>query len=60
MADPIQAGSHTNAGRYACTSCGFRFNFVATTHLPPCPSCGNGSYNRMTGDDSVNDSHPER
>jgi hypothetical protein len=33
---------------------------VATTkHLPPCPSCGNGEYETVSGGDSVQDPYPD-
>jgi len=28
--------------------------------LPPCPSCGNGEYETVTGGDSVDDPYPNR
>ena len=29
-------------------------------HLPPCPSCGNGEYDTVTGGDSASDPYPDR
>jgi Zn finger protein HypA/HybF involved in hydrogenase expression len=60
MANPVPAGSDVSAGTYACTSCGYELDVQSTKHLPPCPSCGNGSYNTMSGGDSVKDPYPNR
>jgi hypothetical protein len=30
----------------------------STKHLPPCPSCGNGEYETVSGGDSVEDPYP--
>jgi hypothetical protein len=32
----------------------------STKSLPPCPSCGNGQWEPMSGGDSVNDPYPDR
>jgi hypothetical protein len=60
MADPVPAGSDVSAGTYTCTECGYELKVSSTTHLPPCPECGNGEYNAVTGGDSVRDPYPER
>jgi hypothetical protein len=59
MANPVPAGSDVSAGTYRCTDCGFELDVGSTKHLPPCPSCGNGEYETVTGGDSVNDPYPE-
>jgi Zn finger protein HypA/HybF involved in hydrogenase expression len=60
MADPVPAGSDVSAGTYECTNCGYREQVQSTKHLPPCPSCGNGSYHTISGGDSVKDPYPDR
>ena len=60
MADPVPAGNDVSAGTYTCTECGYELQVSSTTHLPPCPECGNGEYNTVTGGDSVRDPYPER
>jgi DNA-directed RNA polymerase subunit RPC12/RpoP len=44
MADPVPGGSDPSAGTYRCTNCSNELQRSSTTHLPPCPSCGNGEY----------------
>jgi hypothetical protein len=60
MADPVPAGSDVSAGTYQCTSCSYELQVQSITHLPPCPSCGNGSYKTLSGGDSVKDPYPTR
>jgi predicted nucleic acid-binding Zn-ribbon protein len=60
MAEPVPAGSDVSAGTYECTQCGNRLDVGSTKHLPPCPNCGNGSYNTVSGGDSVDDPYPDR
>jgi hypothetical protein len=60
MADPVPAGSDVSSGTYQCTGCSYELQVQSTTHLPPCPSCGNGSYNTMSGGDSVKDPYPNK
>lgn len=60
MANPVPAGSDVSAGTYRCTNCGYEEQVQSTKHLPPCPSCGNGRYDTVTGGDSVNDPYPDR
>jgi predicted nucleic acid-binding Zn-ribbon protein len=60
MAEPVPAGSDVSAGTYECTSCGNRVDVGSTKHLPPCPSCGNGQYNTISGGDSRDDPYPDR
>jgi predicted RNA-binding Zn-ribbon protein involved in translation (DUF1610 family) len=58
VANPVPAGSDVSAGTYRCTECGNELDILSSKHLPPCPSCGNGQYNTITGGDSVNDPYP--
>lgn len=58
MAEPVPAGSDVSAGTYRCTECGNRLKVASTDHLPPCPSCSNGSWHTETGGDSADDPHP--
>ena len=60
MAQQAPAGSDVSAGTYECTKCGERIQVGSIKHLPPCPSCGNGHWNTITGGDSVNDPYPDR
>ena len=60
MANPVPAGSDVSAGTYRCTSCSNEVQVESTGHLPPCPKCGNGQYETVTGGDSVNDPYPDR
>jgi Zn finger protein HypA/HybF involved in hydrogenase expression len=59
MADPVPAGSDVSSGTYACTTCGYEQQVQSTKHLPPCPRCGNGSYETVTGGDSAKDPYPD-
>lgn len=58
MAEPVPAGSDVSAGTYECTSCGNRIDVGSTKHLPPCPSCGNGEWQTITGGDAADDPYP--
>ena len=60
MADPVPAGSDVSSGTYSCTACNYELSVQSTQHLPPCPKCGNGSYNTVSGGDSANDPYPDR
>jgi Zn finger protein HypA/HybF involved in hydrogenase expression len=60
MANPVPAGSDVSAGTYRCTNCSNEIQVGSTRHLPPCPKCGNGSYETVTGGDSIQDPYPER
>jgi predicted RNA-binding Zn-ribbon protein involved in translation (DUF1610 family) len=63
MAEPVLAGSDVSAvsaGTYRCTECGQEIAVGSTQHLPRCPRCGNGSYETVTGSDSVRDQYPDR
>ena len=59
MADPVPAGSDVSAGTYKCTNCDNELQVQSTKHLPPCPSCGNGEYQTITGGDAAADPYPE-
>jgi Zn finger protein HypA/HybF involved in hydrogenase expression len=59
MANPVPAGSDVSAGTYRCLNCGRQVDVGSTKHLPPCPSCGNGEYETVSGGDSVNDPYPD-
>jgi predicted nucleic acid-binding Zn-ribbon protein len=60
MAEPVPAGSDVSAGTYKCTSCGNTVAISSTQSLPPCPSCGNGSWDTLSGGDSSQDPYPDR
>lgn len=60
MADGAPAGSDVSAGSYKCTNCGYQLQVGSTQHLPPCPSCSNGSWETLSGGDSVDDPYPDR
>src|SRR3954463_7853994 len=60
MANPVPAGSDVSAGTYRCTNCGNEMDVGSTKHLPPCPKCGNGQWNTVTGGDAADDPSPHR
>lgn len=60
MADPVPAGSDVSAGTYRCTDCSYELGVQSTKHLPPCPQCGNGNWNTVSGGDSSKDPYPSR
>lgn len=60
MAEPIPAGSDVSSGTYRCTNCGNEIDVGSTTHLPPCPKCGNGQYTTVAGGDSQDDPYPDQ
>jgi hypothetical protein len=60
MANPVPAGSDVSSGTYRCTSCGYELDVGSTKNLPPCPSCENGSWDTVSGGDSVDDPYPDR
>jgi hypothetical protein len=45
---------------YRCTNCGNQIDVGSTTHLPPCAASGNGTWETVTGGDSVQDPYPDR
>lgn len=58
MANPVPAGSDVSAGTYRCTNCGNQIDVSSTKSLPPCPSCGKGEWETVSGGDSVHDPYP--
>jgi Zn finger protein HypA/HybF involved in hydrogenase expression len=60
MAEPVPAGSDVSAGTYSCTNCDYELEVSSTEHLPPCPECGNGEWNTISGGDSAEDPYPDR
>jgi Zn finger protein HypA/HybF involved in hydrogenase expression len=59
MANPVPAGSDVSSGTYRCTNCGETIGVQSTKHLPPCPKCGKGQWETLSGGDSVNDPYPD-
>jgi lipopolysaccharide biosynthesis regulator YciM len=59
MANPVPAGSDVSAGTYRCTKCGNQIDVGSSKSLPPCPSCGNGQWETVTGGDSARDPYPQ-
>lgn len=59
MANPVPAGSDVSSGTYQCRNCGYELDVGSTTHVPPCPGCGNGEYDTLSGGDSVHDPYPD-
>jgi hypothetical protein len=59
-ADPVPAGSDVSSGTYKCTNCGYELKVGSSKNLPPCPSCGNGRYETLSGSDSKDDPYPDR
>ena len=60
MANPVPAGSDVSSGAYRCTNCGHEIEMRSRTHIPPCPSCGNGDWQTVSGGDSADDPYPDR
>jgi predicted nucleic acid-binding Zn-ribbon protein len=60
VANPVPAGSDVSAGTYRCTACGKELDIASSKHIPPCPSCGNGRYDSISGGDSKQDPYPDR
>jgi predicted RNA-binding Zn-ribbon protein involved in translation (DUF1610 family) len=58
MAEPVHAGSDASAGTYRCTTCGDEIEVDSTRHLPPCPSCGNGQWQIVSGGDRSDEPYP--
>lgn len=58
MAEPVPAGSDVSAGTYSCTNCGNQIDVGSVQSLPPCPNCGNGEWNTVSGGDSSQDPYP--
>jgi predicted nucleic acid-binding Zn-ribbon protein len=46
MANPVPVGSDVSSGTYRCTNCGNEIDVASTKSLSPCPSCGNGMWER--------------
>ena len=59
MAEPVPSGSDVSSGTYQCTQSGNQSDVGSTQSLPPCPSCGNGQWNTMSGGDSAQDPYPK-
>jgi Zn finger protein HypA/HybF involved in hydrogenase expression len=59
MAEPVPAGNDVSAGTYRCTNCGNEIHGVKT-HIPPCPECGGGQWETVTGGDSAQDPYPNQ
>jgi len=59
VANPVPAGSDVSSGTYHCTNCGNEIEMSSQTHIPPCPSCGNGEWETVSGGDSVKDPYPD-
>ena len=57
MAEPVPAGSDVSAGTYKCTNSGYN---LSTQHLPPCPTCGGGEWETLSGGDSTHEPYPDR
>jgi predicted RNA-binding Zn-ribbon protein involved in translation (DUF1610 family) len=49
MANLVPAGSDVSAGTYRCMNCGNEIDVGSINHLPPCPSCGNGEWETISG-----------
>ena len=60
MAEPVPAGSDVSAGTYRCANCSHELEIQSTESLPPCPSCGNGKWQTVSGGDSSDDPYPNR
>jgi hypothetical protein len=54
VANPVRAGSDASSGMYRCTKCGNEMQMGSKTHIP-CPFCGNGEWETISGGDSFDD-----
>jgi predicted nucleic acid-binding Zn-ribbon protein len=59
MANPVPPGSDVSAGTYRCTKGGNQIDVGSSKSLPPCPSCGNGQWETVTGGDSARGPYPQ-
>lgn len=55
MAEPIPSGSDVTSGTYKCTECGNEIQMSSSKSIPPCPNCGNGSWETVSGGDAASD-----
>lgn len=53
MAETVNSGNDVSAGTYRCTACGDTLSVESTQSLPPCPECGNGKWETLSGGDSA-------
>jgi predicted nucleic acid-binding Zn-ribbon protein len=60
MANTIPTGSDVSAGTYRCTSCGKDLSVQSVESLPPCPNCGNNSWEAVSGGDARKDPYPDQ
>jgi predicted nucleic acid-binding Zn-ribbon protein len=60
MANPRSRRQRRLRRHLQCTECGYALDVGSTTHLPPCPSCGNAEWDTKSGGDSVHDPYPDR
>ena len=60
MAEPVPTGSDVSAGTYRCTNCSETIDVGSVKSLPPCPNCGNNSWETVSGGDSRDDPYPDR
>jgi Zn finger protein HypA/HybF involved in hydrogenase expression len=58
MAEPAPIGSDVSAGTYRCTNCGETLQVQSVQSLPPCPNCGQGPWESVSGGDSTEDPYP--
>jgi predicted nucleic acid-binding Zn-ribbon protein len=58
MANPVLVGSDVSADAYRCMNCGNEIQKNSKTAFASCPKCGNGVWDTVAGEDSVNDQYP--
>ncbi len=52
MAELVLSGREVSAGTYRCTKCVYEMRIVSSGNLlPPCPSCRNGQWHRLKGNE---------
>ena len=47
MSSAITTGEKPGMGAYSCRNCGQRIDLGAYDKMPPCPRCGNTTFNKQ-------------
>jgi len=49
MSNKCKCGTKQDSGCYSCCNCGTNVNLDKTEVLPPCPKCGNDTFDKVSG-----------